>query len=200
MKKTLFALLACATLVAPAMATTVTIAGLDSKYDGWSAAAIYLCGRGSTLSDEDLAEAFATAFLSDTGDYRPLFDSWALTYSAVNDYLSPAASITSNSANCYTANSVIGDEAQIGLVLLKDGWTCGSEYQLVLTNGRVSAKVEDDEQIFNIAANTEGNTVYHYVTTTGGSGTLRTDKTPEPATATLSLLALAGLAVRRRRH
>jgi hypothetical protein len=66
-------------------------------------------------------------------------------------------------------------------------------------DGMVGIKLVDDDQEYPIVGNGENNVGFYGAYYGAGNGQYFVQYIPEPATATLSLLALAGLAARRRR-
>ena len=86
-------------------------------------------------------------------------------------------------------------------------WSCPNEYTTEITSANIPAKAIGAIALSDVVADQNGEIVveftasaYHNVTLSAATIQFVSAPVPEPATATLSLLALAGLAARRRRH
>ena len=189
MKKTLFSLLACATLVAPAMA------------DNWECMTMYV---KTTENDTDHNRyTLYVLNVNDTtySDFATTLGS--LTYDEFQTQYGSAAHAT---AYRYGSNwgQVLGELDDTGI-----STTVGTENiyaTWVYNNGGTGDALVTE---FKVVTTSD----VHYPTRStidsddSDDSTFKatewkkfaTAKTPEPATATLSLLALAGLAARRRR-
>ena len=177
MKKTLFALLACATLAAPAMAVNWIFAfGVADKYNNditLSNYSFYMIVRENTTASvvsSAIQEQTLSEFLADAGQRYEFNDDTGL----------------------YTVQCAFWSESDLSRDIdASDIWGI-SVYQ----NG--------DNALFQVRAPNDiflEETLLAYTDADISYTAFKSESpaTPEPATATLSLLALAGMASRRRR-
>lgn len=156
-----------------------------------------------------------------TGTYSPDINvgnggSWTLSFNLKNT-TEEAITLTSISVDLYTFNSdgeIQPGNTQRSITLTLGGGVTGSAsmtHNSVTGNGEVATYALNMEAPVEIAAGSsiaitltatrqEKETKGTFVGLTGATFSTPTQMVPEPATATLSLLALAGLAVRRRRR
>ena len=199
MKKTLFALLACATLAAPAMAynftttITLTLPALNVMQlegnGGYSTA-----GLSSNYSSSDVTSVNATAtgyveYDGVDGGYYSAYLSDSTQQWSGNTYV---ITLTGPGGDTIASDSDTKLDYEVTLTLKPTNLTGvinGYDY----TNATLSTTVWGSKAYVGVPELTAK------VSTWTVSGATEA-KTPEPATATLSLLAFAGLAARRRRH
>ena len=178
MKKTLFALLACATLAAPAMAANWTLAYADygwyNRDDNYSNYTFYLyqdpaadittvTGKIAEMTRDEFTAAAGTGFAFTSFEDGEIY---------AGDDFATTISKDTPSNEIWGVCVYNGENAVFSV--------CAAENNSwVLSN-------------FGLCYYTPDNS---YTAFNPGS-----PATPEPATATLSLLALAGLCARRRRH
>ena len=181
MKKTLIALLACAAVM-PAMAATWSITGIKaSPYGSQTLKSDYT--YYVIYSSAGSAESLTTTLSNMTFD--DFTKSPDLTFSAVNGITANGVATGSVSWQASTAKPI-------------DSELDTTEFNSIDNIYGVSVYQGNS---FSVAAATPG--LLTNIISFNSTGTPYTDfasATPEPATATLSLLALAGLASRRRRH
>ena len=213
MKKTLIALMAMAGM---AFGETITITGLEAEYtvapvvagNCWSADYTFTF----TLTDDFTMEDFGTVL----GFYRGTAVNDTYGYNAiVLGGSDEALTLTIGRGRAYdTVDNATGIDADTTFTFAggaKDKVTFtttiqkGVEYTLSVTGGNQSMTPTltwdgGSETLASYEGNMNGNAAFTVVVNPGTiTKEVATPAVPEPATATLSLLALAGLASRRRR-
>lgn len=203
MKKTLFALLTCATLVAPAMADywygTITLSSIPAIDTA------KLFGDGDYSSDDFSGEYSSDDLASITTSGTAITLSYVVdgetrTRKATMETITWNENACTIPLNAYYWNEVKTLSGTLTLNIKPNAFNAlvvaGKDY----TDAVLTANVSIPSTTANAGTS---ETARQALTATVSSYTLsgsKTAATPEPATATLSLLALAGLAVRRRRH
>lgn len=184
MKKTLFALLACATLAAPAMAKDWSVLGGwflpygdQTNKDDYTFYLYHDTAADITSVSANIANMTLSEFTTTAGT------GYAFTQDGADGTMATAGTpmeplITGLSADPATYWGVcVYNGADAGFMVAESGTAMYSAM------GLVTYSVYDFD------------TEHNYTSFKSGS-----PATPEPATATLSLMALAGLCARRRRH
>ena len=182
MKKMLFALLACATLAAPAMAAEWNVLDATySPYGGYTDKAdytfyLYHDSTASITSTADMTNAIADMTLSEftaaAGTGYAFTKNKALGRIGTDGSLStPLTTLSANPANIWGVCVYNGENAAFSVA-------------------------ETDADYVHMMGE------WQYYSDSAAYTAFKPDSpaTPEPATATLSLMALAGLCARRRRH
>ena len=181
MKKMLFALLACATLAAPAMAADWSVTNAFYRpYGDYTDKAdytfyLYHDSTASITSTADMTNAIADMTLSEftalagTGYAFTVDRAWGMI-SVEGDLSAPLTTLSADPANIWGVCVYNGENAAFSVA-------------------------ETDADYVHMMGE------WQYYSDSAAYTAFKPDSpaTPEPATATLSLLALAGLATRRRR-
>ncbi len=172
MKKTLFALLACA-MVMPAMAANWMVSAKYSFY-----------GENNTPADYTLyLYQDPTASITSTVDMTNIIADMTLSeFTAAASGSNPFAGGTESSMTTLFATT-----------LPQDSTPSNSIWGVCVYNG--------EDAVFSVTQAAESGSILRYNSLQASYTAFKADSptTPEPATATLSLLALAGLATRRKR-